>query len=218
MMTAMACRASTFAHNFSGTTMPAELPVAKEFKFTESGGTMTSASMAVSTNALRVATPTGTAANGTYATGRCFLNPPSTAEHWVEIGGTNDTSGAAYPRSMGCCVGGTTTTFTNGVILWGTNVNAAGSFQIYSKIGGALVSRATVNSQVLGTNRIRLRASFNGTNWVYSGYKDDVFVLQWADTGNLITPGVNAGVAIQGIYSAGWFAGMPINFMSYGEN
>jgi len=209
---------AAFAHTFSGTTMPPELPVGNEFKYSENGGTMTPASLSVSSGRLNVLSPTGTTSNFRYATGRCFLNPLSTNRHWTEITVTNDTLGASYPRAAGACVGGSNNVFTNGVIAWTANVNGANSLQIFSKVGGTLTQRATVNNQLQSPDKLRLVITHNGTNFVYTAYKNGVSALVWSDTGGIITPGLWPGVVLQGVMSASWFGPQTISAMAYGEN
>jgi hypothetical protein len=207
-----------FTHVFVPSVMPPELPLGNEFKFSPTGGTMTPASLTVNaTPRLTMATPTGTANNGNYATGRCFRDPLTTALHFCEATCSGDTSGASYPRAAGVGVGGSDNVFTNGVVAFAANFNGANSLQVFTKTGSTLTQRATVNNQLIAGDKLRLVTTFNGANYVYTVYKNGVATAcVWTDTGNVVTPGLWPAVILQGIYSSGWFGPNNVLAVGYG--
>jgi len=209
-------QSALFATGFA--TLPAELPLANEFSFTETGGTMTPASLQTASGLLIGPTPTGTANNGTYATGRCFSVATNTALHYAEV--TAGNSASNYPRTCGVGVAGSSSTFTNGVYALGASFVGADNWRIYSKVGATVTQRAAANPGVTFAvgERLKFVVTNNGSNYVYSLYRTGVLVTSWTDTGNVITPGNWTAVIIQGTYSAGWFAGEAIASAAYGDN
>jgi hypothetical protein len=212
--------ASSYAKTIAAvgfTSLPAELPLANEFTFSETGGTMTPSSFQTASNVLIGPTPTGTANNAPYATGRCFSTAAPSALHWADV--TVGNTASNYPRTCGVGVAGSTSTFTNGVYALAASFAGATAWQIFTKVGTTITVRAAANpGTFLVSERMRLTCTHNGTNNVYTLYKSGVFVTSWIDTGSVITPGLWASVLIQGTYSSGWFAGQAIASASYGAN
>lgn len=210
----MTRRRNVFKYTWAGTAMG---PFPGPFWSVAVTGTMTAGDLAVTAGVLKETTPTGTASNGNYFSGRSYQYPLASAiGQYAEIVVGNQ-AGAAWPRSQGVAVAGNNAAMTNCVIV--TAANFAGSAcQIQTKVGTVLTSRATADVTSVAGDRIGCLVSVNSSGQrVYTVFKNGVAqALTWTDTTNVITPGPWCGPAFGAQWSSGYFGSMgATGFMAY---
>lgn len=155
---------------------------------------MTPGDIGVSGGLAREQTPTGTSSDGNYFSGRTYQDPLGTSLHWAEVTHGNTSGASWFPRASGAGVGGSDVAFTSGVLALGSafsygNPGQEGT-QILTKVGGVLTVRATATVGWVTGDRLRLVITHNGTNYVYTVFKNtSTQIVQWIDTGNIISPG-----------------------------
>lgn len=143
--------------------------------------------------------------NGTYWSGRCHETPMGTVLHFAQV--TLPSSLTGLDRGQGCGVGGSDSSFTNGVFLIVDTAANATALQIFSKVGNTVTPRVTVNNpNVTSGGTIALQITWNGSNYVYTAFENGVSTgSSWSDTGGVITPGLWTTPAFERTYAAGQF-------------
>jgi hypothetical protein len=184
----------TASHTFAGTAKPAAIPDWNPQAlgaYSVSGGVVQSGS--------------APAANGLYWGGGVHTTQMATPLHSSSIVmGTNGSS----PRKAGPAVAGSDANFTNGVFAGAAGFNSGNSISIYTKQGTTITERAWTAGTVVGDETLQLKVTFNGTNYVYSLYKNGNMttpILTWTDTGNVHTPGRYGGFAVMTEYASGQY-------------
>lgn len=158
-------------------------------------GTMTPGDMTVVGGVASETNPTGVSNDGSYFSGRTIQDPLNSNLHWAETTHASTASGSWFPRAVGVGVGGSDSSFTNGVFAVGSafasgNPGQEGT-QILTKVGNTLTVRAVAAVSWTTGDQLRLVITNNGANYVYTVYKNgSTQVVQWVDTSGVITPGV----------------------------
>lgn len=143
--------------------------------------------------------------NGTYWSGRCHKTPMGTVLHFAQV--TLPASLTGLDRGQGCGVGGSDSSFTNGVFVIVDTAANATALQIFSKVGNTVTPRVSANNPN-GTpgGAIGLQITHNGSNYVYTVFENGVSTgSAWSDTGGIITPGLWVTPAFERTYAAGQF-------------
>jgi hypothetical protein len=195
----------TITYTWSGSTM-GPFPAGNYWGGATSG-TMTAGDLAVSGGTISENTPTGTANNGSYFSGRCYQDPMGSSLHWAEATVGNTGSPSFFPRSTGVGVGGSSQSFTNGVFALASHFSSGpDGTQLITKVGTTLTTQTTAAVGMTNGDKIRLVITHNGTNYVYTVYKNiTTQVLQWIDSTNVISPGVWVSPAFGASWSSAYF-------------
>jgi hypothetical protein len=151
--------------------------------------------------------PAPTTANGVYLGGVVHTTPVSGVlmSTTVTIG-----DGGSSLRRTGAAVNGSDATFTNGIFCISCGFGDAAAMQIITKAGNTYTTRASNSTIIIAGDVMKFETTFNGTNYVYTAYKNGALALQWIDTGNVFTPGKYGGAAGQVEWAFGQYGGAGI--------
>lgn len=140
----------------------------------------------------------GGAPDGTKLTGHTYSTVMAGNRHYAQA--TYYIRQATFaPRGAGVFVGGNAAVPTTGVFCSIATWSASDALRICTLDDGAnFTDRVTANVTATTGDLIKIEVTHNGSNYVYTVYKNGSSVSSWSDTGGIVTPGNYVGVVYIG--------------------